>query len=271
MMAFTVNIVLVALFGVATSFDLTRVPTAKENVSPTAEDTIVGGQEADIKDYPFQVSISIRFSNDIEHFVCGGSIISDSYILTAAHCVSDKPEKTIVRAGSNWHKNGTVIPVAKYVRHPDYGVDNRFDSDAAVIKTVNPIQFTDVIKPVKLPVKHRPLKDNSVVALSGWGITDIGMPGEDRLLHVKFPVVNHYVCWTTATKYITRNMWCGGDFEAGGLGPCKGDSGGGAVQGGTVVGIVSFGVPCALPGFPPVFVDVAAPSIRNFIAKETGL
>lgn len=78
----------------------------------------------------------------------------------------------VLRAGSTWRKNGTIIPIAEVIPHPEY--DNpRFDKDIAVMKTVEAMQFTDTIQPVKLPEKNRPLKGNSIVMVSGWGRTEV--------------------------------------------------------------------------------------------------
>lgn len=78
----------------------------------------------------------------------------------------------VLRAGSTWRKNGTIIPIAEVIPHPQYD-SPRFDKDVAVMKTVEPIEFTDVIQPVKLPKKGRPLKDNSIIMVSGWGRTEV--------------------------------------------------------------------------------------------------
>lgn len=76
----------------------------------------------------------------------------------------------VLRAGSSFRKNGTIIPVSQVTPHPEYD-DPAFDKDVAVIKTTNPIEFNDVMQPIKLPPKGRPMEANTKVQVSGWGKT----------------------------------------------------------------------------------------------------
>ncbi|CAB3241181.1 unnamed protein product [Arctia plantaginis] len=89
--------------------------------------------------------------------------------MTAGHCAQKvDPSTVVLRAGSSFRGNGTVIPVSKVTPHPQYD-DPAFDKDVAVIKTTNPIEFNDVIKPIKLPPKGRPMEAKSKILVSGWG------------------------------------------------------------------------------------------------------
>ncbi|GBP80156.1 Trypsin-2 [Eumeta japonica] len=93
----------------------------------------------------------------------------------------------------------------------------------------------------------------------------------DRLMDVRIPVVEYWKCVLSYATVLTDNMFCAGNFFLGGQGTCQGDSGGAAVQDGQAVGIVSFGRGCGQPLSPSVFADIAAPEIRDFITKHTGL
>ncbi|KAJ8726759.1 hypothetical protein PYW08_015156 [Mythimna loreyi] len=195
------------------------------------DDRIVGGQEANIEDYPYQVSFIVNNS-----YFCGGFVVSENYILTAAHCAQNvDPSKVILRAGSSFRRNGTLIPIAEVTPHPEY--DNpRFDKDVAVMKTVDPIEFTDVIQPVSLPPRGRPMEGNTMFVVSGWGRTKQGASTiPERLMDVEIPVVYYLQCYLVYPTILTRNMWCGGNFFLGGKGTCQGDSGGAAVQDGMAV------------------------------------
>ncbi|GBP51874.1 Trypsin-3, partial [Eumeta japonica] len=125
---------------------------------------IVGGEESTIEDHPYQVSFIVNNS-----YFCGGFIVSKDYILTAAHCSQNvDPSTVVLRAGSTWRKNGTIIPIAEVTPHPEY--DNpAFDKDVAVMRTVSPIEFTDTIQPVPLPTKGRPMRGRTDVCVIGWG------------------------------------------------------------------------------------------------------
>nr|XP_026491255.1 trypsin-3-like [Vanessa tameamea] len=244
-----------------------RVPIHAENdmYEVDMDNRIVGGEEANIIDHPYQVSFIVNNS-----YFCGGFIVSENYILTAGHCAQNvDPSTVVLRAGSSFRKNGTIIPIAEVTPHPEY--DNpAFDKDVAYMKTVEPINFTDTIKPISLPPKNRNLKGNILV--SGWGRMKQGASSiPNRLMRVQLPVVNFIQCFLVYPTVLTRNMWCGGNFFLGGEGTCQGDSGGAAIQDGMAVGIVSFGRGCGQAFSPSVFADIASPTIRDFISEHTGL
>lgn len=78
----------------------------------------------------------------------------------------------MLRAGSSYRKNGTIIPIAEVTPHPEY--DNpSFDKDVAVMKTVEAIQFTETIKAIALPESGRPMVADTIVDVSGWGRTRV--------------------------------------------------------------------------------------------------
>ncbi|XP_073967347.1 transmembrane protease serine 9-like [Choristoneura fumiferana] len=250
--------------------DFDNFPTWWDFGSPDPshdEDRIVGGQEAFIEDHPYQVSFIVNNS-----YFCGGFIVSEKYILTAAHCAQDvDPTTVVLRAGSASRKNGTIIPIAEVTPHPEYD-DPPFDKDVAVMKTVDPITFSDTIQPIDLPKINRPIRGGTKIMVSGWGRTKQGASSiPERLMDVEIPVVYWPQCYLSYPGTLTRNMWCGGNFFLGGQGTCQGDSGGAAIQDGQAVGIVSFGRGCAQPLSPSVFADIAAPTIREFITKHTDL
>ncbi|XP_041972817.1 trypsin-1-like [Aricia agestis] len=246
-----------------------KVPVLEEGetLPPPAhvDNRIVGGEEADIIDYPYQVSFIVNNS-----YFCGGSIISENYILTAAHCAQDvDPSTVVLRAGSSFRRNGTIIPIAEVTPFPDY--DNPpFDKDVAVMKTVDPIEFSDTIQPIPLAPRERQTRGEIMV--SGWGRLQQGASSiPERLMAVKLPVVPYFQCFFVYPTVLTRNMLCAGNFFLGGQGTCQGDSGGAAIQDGMVVGVVSFGRGCGQALSPSVFADVASPLLRDFISEQTGL
>ncbi|KAH9641190.1 hypothetical protein HF086_004577 [Spodoptera exigua] len=210
------------------NFGIPNVPTVEDILyGPVLFDNrIVGGQNATIENHPYQVSFVVNNS-----YFCGGFIVSENYILTAAHCAQNvDPSTVVLRAGSTWRRNGTIIPIAEVIAHPEY--DNpAFDKDVA--------QGSNTIP--------------------------------ENLMDVEIPVVPYWQCLAVYFTVLTRNMWCGGNFVLGGKGTCQGDSGGTAVQNGKAVGIVSFGRGCGQQFSPSVFADTAAPTIRDFITKHTGL
>ncbi|KAL4711633.1 hypothetical protein ACJJTC_011341 [Scirpophaga incertulas] len=236
-------------------------------LSDSPNNRIVGGQEADIIDYPHQVSFIVNNS-----YFCGGFIVSEYYILTAGHCAQNvDPTTVVLRAGSSWRQNGTVIPIAEVIPHPQYD-DPKFDKDVAVMKTVNPMNFSTTMRPIPLPPRGRPMEGGSKIIVSGWGRMENGASTiPKRLMHVELPVIYHLECRLTYITVLTSNEFCAGNFFLGGKSTCQGDSGGAATQDGMAVGIVSFGRGCGQSLSPSVFADIASPPIRNFITEHTGL
>lgn len=83
-------------------------------------------------------------------------------------CYSVDPSTVVLRVGSAWRKNGTEIPVAEVIPHPEWDTP-RFDKDVAVIKTKKPIEFSDVVQPIALPSTGRAMEGGTDVVVSGWG------------------------------------------------------------------------------------------------------
>ncbi|XP_028031503.1 trypsin-2-like [Bombyx mandarina] len=275
----TLNIIIVLLVMTSASavkvgtFDLSRLVLNEELdedeslLVDTADSRIVGGHETTIEDHPYQVSFIVNNS-----YFCGGIILSQDWIMTAAHCAQNvDPTTVVLRAGSTFRKNGTIIPIALVASHPEYD-DPAFDKDVAVMKTVKPMEFGETMQPVALPALGAKLEPNSEIVVSGWGRTVQGAPTiPDRLMNVTLDVVSHFKCNLSYYLDLTDNMWCAGNFFLGGKGTCQGDSGGAAVQNGTVMGIVSFGRGCGQPLSPSVFAATYSPANWNFIKETTGL
>ncbi|KAL0822150.1 hypothetical protein ABMA28_004282 [Loxostege sticticalis] len=242
-------------------------PPVLHDEPPSGSDRIVGGQETTIEEHPYQVSFIVNNS-----YFCGGFIVSEDYILTAGHCAQNvDPSTVVLRAGSTWRKNGTVIPIASVTPHPQY--DNpRFDKDVAVMKTVDKINFTEAIQPIPLAPMGRSMRGGSDIVVSGWGRTQFGASSiPERLMDVQIPVVYHLQCLLVYATVLTNNEFCAGNFFLGGQGTCQGDSGGAAIQDGMAVGIVSYGRGCGQALSPSVFADIASRPIREFINEQTGL
>ncbi|XP_075978591.1 trypsin-3-like [Anticarsia gemmatalis] len=236
----------------------------------TDKDSIYGGNNASIKDFPYQVSIYIVDNVDGDLFYCGGSIISQNYILTAAHCIHRlQPPDLVVQVGSAHLKTGTVIKLVELIAHPDYN-SKTIDNDVALMKTATPIEFNDIIQPIKLPGEDGSLEEGSILTLSGWGMTETS-DGSDTLLAVKVPVVSDANCRKLLQNPITKSMFCAGGLDTSTKGPCVGDTGSPAVLDGVQYGIVSWGKYCHLPNYPYVYVKILEPSIRSFINKHAGV
>jgi len=123
-----------------------------------AQADIVGGEDADIQDYPYQVALLSTGG----WAYCGASIINEYWILTAAHCVQgESASNTEVRMGSDnsYAQGGDTYDSAEIISHPDYN-SNSMNNDIALIKLEDPISFNNSTQPVVL------MCDNKLILVS---------------------------------------------------------------------------------------------------------
>lgn len=165
---------LVVLFGAAISDQAsieTRIDTGFFEKSGAWEGRIVGGWNAALGQFPHQVAI--RLANGNYH--CGGSILSQNYILSAAHCFSRytlNPANIRVAVGTIRRVNdGVVYSVSAILNHPQYDAQSFFNN-IAILRTATPILFNSAnIRAINLPT--RPAADGLPLAVSGWGQTGV--------------------------------------------------------------------------------------------------
>jgi secreted trypsin-like serine protease len=238
---------------------------------------IVGGVPAPDGAYPWQVSIAASIIADPgqAHF-CGGSILNDRWIVTAAHClVRLRPEDVVVVAGTNVLQQGvTRTNAARLIVHKDYAPQT-FDNDVALIELLQPLALGPKAKPVALLETAQEATVYTAgrqLVVTGWGATSEGGGVVRKLQQVSVPFVTRETC-NDPLSYngrITANMVCAGKAE-GGQDSCQGDSGGPFVDdpSGTpkLSGIVSWGEGCARPGKFGIYTRV--PNYTAWIARCT--
>ncbi|XP_063705348.1 trypsin-3-like [Culicoides brevitarsis] len=217
---------------------------------------IVGGEQITINQRPFQVSLNYN-----GYHYCGGSILNEYTILTAAHCAQNHVSYYKVRAGSSSkNEGGQLVQVSTIINHPRYG-SNGYDSDVAIMKLSEPLRFSAEVQPIKLAPRGYQVGDGDTVVVSGWGALASGGSSPMYLYQVAVPTVNQQVCANAyGASSITNTMICAG---LGGKDSCQGDSGGPLTHGDLHVGIVSWGRGCALAGYPGVYARTS--ELRDFI------
>jgi len=235
---------------------------------------IVGGEETLENEYPWQVGV-------LSDYLCGGTLISDQWVLTAAHCtVGQTASDFTVRLGYHdlYNAPGTgsiAADVCQIINHPDYNVAASTDYDFALLKLNTTINFNNypTIRPACLP--SDPTEDfaGNTATVSGWGTLSSGGSSPQKLQSVEVDVITNAECTTSPNLYddhrITDSMLCA---ARDGKDSCQGDSGGPLVTQDSdgnyvLIGVVSWGIGCALDGYPGVYGRVT--HVMDWISANT--
>ena len=288
----------------------TTVSEALRGLAPSsvlADLRIVGGEATSQREWPWQIALFLR-AGGREFYTCGGSLIAPNWVLSAAHCfqaeTSKNPDDWTV--ASNVGKlsyvglpaGATTRRVKRLVVNERYDT-NTHENDVALLELAQPLQGA-TIAPQMVP--DRALETNRPATVTGWGLTRWLVPQKDQqgkvtgfvdgstnqpidlakaqspdLHKVAIPLIDVTQC---AAAYgpqgttIDRRNLCAGMPE-GGKDSCQGDSGGPLMTQTAAgewrqIGVVSFGIGCAIKGKPGVYTRVSAFSdwIKGVVARD---
>ncbi|XP_063701821.1 trypsin 3A1-like [Culicoides brevitarsis] len=220
---------------------------------------IVGGYEATPHEFPWTVGLFRQGK-----LYCGASLISENFLLTAAHCV-DGISPVEIKAyfgGHNITKDYTEMRrIKKIHQHESFNIFS-FDNDIALLELAKGIKFGPKVQPACLPDGSVREFSGSEGIVAGWGRLAEKQQTSMSLQTVTVPVWSREECATAGygSKRITENMICSGYVE-GGKDACQGDSGGslgiplptGNIQ---IIGVVSWGRGCGRKNLPGIYTNV---------------
>lgn len=245
-----------------------------------SQDRIAYGEIAEVFQFPWMALLG----GQNEEFHCGGSLIAESFVLTATHC--SRPKVTFVRVGEtnlstsidcNCFENECEdcaephqdIPVARFIRHPKYSISKGYN-DIALVKLKHPARLNDNVQPICLPFPEMiPKNFPNFTIVSGWGFTENSTEISNDLRFFSVPIVELEQCQQSLNqkapndprRHVDERQVCaGGDSNR--ANHCHGDSGGPLQYHGgkrmVIHGVVSWGLSsCGKESVPGVYTKVS--------------
>lgn len=231
------------------------------------EGFIVGGQNAVAGQFRHMASLRSAANN---HF-CGGCIINNRWVFSAAHCtINSVAANTGIIVGNLLLSTGGVnVGTITIINHPEY-VPQTLANDISLLQTRDTIPFGPNVEPLAIGSDF--VGAGVTATAAGWGRTGANDPLPNNLQWINTVTITNAECSTRMPNANTANMVFANEictFTQAGQGMCNGDSGSALFYGNTAIGVVSWGIgPCA-GGFPDVFARCS--SHRAWIAGHTGI
>uniref|UniRef100_A0A673UQ76 Ovochymase 2 (gene/pseudogene) n=1 Tax=Suricata suricatta TaxID=37032 RepID=A0A673UQ76_SURSU len=233
---------------------------------------IVGGSQVEKGSYPWQVSLKRR-----QKHICGGTIISAQWVITAAHCVANRNILNVTAGEydlSHIEPGEQTLTVETIIIHPYFSIKKPMDYDIALLKMDGAFHFGQSVGPMCLPEPKERFEAGLLCTTAGWGRSAEDGVLSQVLQDVSLPILTQEECETallTLKKPVSGQTFLCTGVPDGGKDACQGDSGGSLMcrnQKGawTLAGVTSWGLGCGRgwrnntqkenQGSPGIFTDL---------------
>jgi secreted trypsin-like serine protease len=192
---------------------------------------IAQGRSTSPAKWPWHAALFYQESFNLA-YKCGASIIRDSVVLTAAHCVTKEEEKISeniikvrIEQGELLSSSSVQFNVFKSKVHENYN-HQTFENDIALLMLESKIQFTTRVQAICLPQVE--IMNQGMGTAVGFGSTDKTTDHSNVLREVEIPIVGHEVCIDSDSDFFSKHLFstnfCAGQIGVS-KGVCRGDSG----------------------------------------------
>ncbi|XP_060030138.1 granzyme B(G,H)-like [Erinaceus europaeus] len=230
---------------------------------------IIGGHEARRHSRPYMACL--RTSKKRSECLCGGFLIREDFVLTAAHCIGSLYRVTLgAHDISKKERTQQVIPVSRGFLHPNYTAE-KSANDIMLLKLARKAKLTSAVQLLSLPSPRAQVRPGQVCSVAGWGrAAPYHQKSSNILLEVNLTMQDDYQCQSRfPEEYIKATQLCAGDPNLR-KGAFLGDSGGPLVCKNVAQGIVSYGEEHGVP--PGVYTKISSflPWIHKTMQRWNG-
>jgi len=252
-------------------------PCGVKGADETPWTQIVNGQKATRCEWRWQAQLRSGLSGE-GHPFCGGALIDELWVATAAHCIHFETEEDFTVKLNDYNRsqaeaNEVNRRVKRIHKHPRYN-HATFVNDIALLELTEPVRLTDCVGTVCLPEKSEAVEPGATCWITGWGTLVEGGSQPNTLQEGQVIVQNLQTCNSSYDGQVTTDMVCAqGSRDGEIVDACQGDSGGPMVcdagNGRYVLqGATSWGAGCANQKFPGLWAGIAHQ--RDWIRSITG-